>query len=241
MGAARPFLTGFTPAKTRGFVLCVSILLCILFPVHTASGSQQEQHTYLVTKGDDRYISTWELEQGDTVTIRSKQNDEMFVTTCSKAGETLMMEASSRKENIRAWRTEDTLHINGTIDGKEINKSFTIDNAPWYQPLTYSLKEFLSSERNQVEFWMLHPETYYPFKLKADKQEILKVTLHDREIEVRHVEVRIAGVLSLLWHGDYWYRTHDNVLVEYRGLNGPPGSSKTVVQLMEPTGKFTNQ
>lgn len=223
--------------QTKITIAFVIVILVILLPLQPVLCLQQERHTYLIKNGDEEYISSWILDtHGDVAVIRTMQKDELFVTTCSATGDTLKMEVTDSEENIKAWRTGDTLFVRGVINGKQVNEQYAVDEAPFYQTLTYSLRDFLSSGKKQVVFWMLHPETYKPFKIQATKGGTSTISLYGKETEVQHIRIRVSGILSILWHGDYWYRTDDHVLVEYRGLNGPPGSSQTIVRLMKTGG-----
>lgn len=228
-----PALTIMAP---RLIPACILAIIAVSYPLSPVMGSQQERHRYLIREGNEEYVNVWELEHKNGVIIRSAQKDELYVTTCSESGETRMIEVTSSTEHVRAWRTGNTLYVRGTIDGKKIDRRFRVDEAPWYQPLTYSLRGFLSTDKKQVDFWMLHPDTYKPYKIQATKEDTGTINLYGRKTRVQHIRIRISGILYMLWHGDYWYRTGDRVLVEYRGLNGPPGSSQTIVKLMKTGG-----
>ena len=55
--------------------------------------------------------------------------------------------------------------------------------------------------------------------------------LAGKEIAAVHLRISLSGLLSIFWHGDYWYRKGDGRFLRYRGKNrsgGPVAVSELV-------------
>ena len=195
---------------------------------------QFEQRTYLIIKGNERYLCQWELKQGDGITVITRQKSEECTSEFTSRYESILMLVKDLNTKIEARREGDTLSVIGTLRGRNVSRKYQLDSAPWYQVMSYSLHDFVLGDRKEMEFWMLHPDTFVPYKMKAVKEGIETISISGRKLEAQRVRLRIKGVLSLFWHGDSWYRAGDGVLVLYKSLNGPPGSPETSVEYVGP-------
>ncbi len=59
---------------------------------------------------------------------------------------------------IAAKREKVSIVILGRDKGKAIYKKISIDEAPWYQAISLSLRPFIVSEATTVEFWTVRPD-----------------------------------------------------------------------------------
>lgn len=109
----------------------------------------------------------------------------------------------------------------------------SVADTPWYQTLSFSLRSFLSSAETESEFWMLQPESMDLMRMTAEKKGTETIGGQGAPTACHRVKVRPSGPLAFLWGADYWFRVEDLVFVRYESVHGPPGSSKTVIWLLE--------
>jgi hypothetical protein len=225
----------FSPSRRLLFTCALMIFLLASWLLYQpAFALQTEQRSYLIRRGSERYFCQWERKQGDQVTVITRQKSEECTSVFDPQNESLLLLVKDINTKIEARRTGDTLFVAGTLNGRKVDRQYTLDGAPWYQVISYSLHDFVLGDRKEMEFWMLHPETFVPYKMRAVKEGIETISVCGRKVEVQKVRLRIKGALSLFWHGDSWYRTGDGLLVLYKSLNGPPGSSQTMIEYVGP-------
>jgi hypothetical protein len=81
-------------------------------------------------------------------------------------------------------------------------------------------------------YWIIRRDTLTPVKMKARKEERCTVTVNNMNFAARKVRVRLSGLRSLFWHGDYWFRRDDGLLLRYKGTTGPPGTPEKTVSIL---------
>lgn len=113
---------------------------------------------------------------------------------------------------------------------RELIRKIEIDDAPWFQALSYSLRQFISSRETEMEFWHIRQDTLEPVKLSARKLQKEMETKCNGE-PAAEVEIRPVGMLGRFWHASYWFRKKDNVFCRYEGRHGIWGAPLTVISL----------
>jgi len=53
----------------------------------------------------------------------------------------------------------------------------------------------------------------------------------------RKVTLSRQGILAAFWQANFWFRESDRIFIRYQGTHGPPGTSETVVLLLQEFGK----
>jgi len=212
-----------------------SILLLFIFFTAPAEGFGIETYDYLERIDTLSVKIFWQLEEKkDHIILRSIRAGEIHIYQCDLLGATLQWELKNPGTNtdIVARREKRSILINGTFEGESIDKKVSIDGAPWYQPMSFSLTSFIKSDKSSVEFWSLRPNDLLSYKMKAKKKEIQLIKIHGKEVEVQKVKVSLTGFRSMFWHGYYWFRKVDGLFMKYEGVNGPPGTPKTIIELI---------
>lgn len=192
------------------------------------------QAHYLEVTGGDRKPFDWKVTQrGDgNVVVVMESNGVRFENFCRKTGETLEWRYSNGAQTqIFAKRTENQIIIHGTRLGKPVDEIIEIDERPWYQPLSYSLRNFLFSDQQQTSFWTIRTETLDVHALNAKKIREEKIDTVAGPTIANHVEVRLDGILSALWHATYWYRGVDGLFLRYHSVHGAVGTDSTEVTI----------
>ena len=72
-------------------------------------------------------------------------------------------------------------------------------------------------------------------KFTARRKGGEKILLAGNEIAAVHLRISLSGLLSIFWHGDYWYRKNDGRFLRYRGKNKPGGAVAVSELVMDKT------
>jgi len=228
----------FFPMKPLAFLFCIVMYSIIVLPVF-ANAQERELPKgifgYTETVGDTVIPFSWKVEEySDSVIIKVFEKQKSFLNICSYDGSTLKWQIKEKgRHDIVAERIGNTLNITGIRFGKPYSKTVQIDDRPWYQPLSYSLAEFLDSDKDMTSFWVIRADSIEVLPLTARKIGEEKIYIGDLEIPSQKVEVRAEGFKSKFWHSTYWYRKSDNLFIRYRGVHGFPGTDETIVELVK--------
>ncbi len=216
------------------------LFFCVFFGVHvlpaTAGGLPAAGvYTYVERTGDREIEFYWKAVVKDTqVLVHVFEEGKSFFNICTSDGATLKWKIKNRdRHNITAVRKGDSLYISGIRNGELYEKTVTIDSRPWYQPLSFSLGNFLDSSRTKTTFWTIRADTIEAIALQAVKMGEETIIVCNRPMGTWKIEVRPAGILSPFWHGSYWFRKEDNLFLRYRSVHGLPGTDETVVELIK--------
>ena len=120
---------------------------------------------------------------------------------------------------LKAVRDGNRIIINGRYKGKELKKEHYIDDRPWHQLFTWELDHFLLSKETRLEFWAIrpdNPESAGILVAYKDKEE--KLMLNGEEVDAINAKVTLAGLLSIFWTGDYWYRKSDGFYIRSKPM-----------------------
>lgn len=196
------------------------------------AATQDERYEYMETNGAMQEVFDWQLSFSNCATVVSENGDERFVNSCRLDGETTRWEIKNREMDVVAVRQGEKIVFSGLLQGQEVDRVVRIDDMPWYQPLSFSLRNFVRSQKESVDFWMIRPDSLEAVKMRATRQSLEKIEVNHREEQAVKVEVRLTGFLSAFWSCHYWFRPEDGVFLKYEGVHGPPGTVKTVIQLL---------
>jgi len=177
---------------------------------------------------------TWSktVQQDGTIRIVLLEGERKFVNICLVSGETLQWEYfNGDQDQVKAWREGDYLHVVGIKNGEPVQLKKKVDSRPWFQPLSYSLRNFLKSEGDKISFWTIRSNTLDIYAMEAKKKACEEIeTVGGTEL-AQLVEIRVKGFLSKFWHCTYWYRQQDGLFLQYQAAHGPVGTEKTTVQV----------
>jgi hypothetical protein len=231
----------------KSFRLKIAASILALIVCSTVAGAQYTVSTtaaqnipkgiysYLEVDGDQTIPFNWKAEEeSDGIVISVNEQGKTFYNLCTADGETLKWHMQIEdKHDITAIRKDNLLHIEGIRFGKEYSKTVTIDERPWYQPLSFSLGNFLDSTASKTSFWVIRADKIEVVALTAEKIGVEDVVLDDVAVPAQKIEIRADGFYSKFWHATYWYRKSDNLFLRYQSTHGLPGSAETIVELVE--------
>jgi hypothetical protein len=214
--------------------------MCLLLTITVAREAwctETESHEYLETIGDTRQIVNWCVEKSDNTRMFWKNENEFSVIQFSGTYASISWEGTNRKDDttVSAHRQGNTIVLEGTLRGDPIKKTMAIDEAPWYQSLSWSLRRLVLSDDKQTEFWTLRPDTLEKHKMVAKKMGEEEVQIEGVSVPAVRLEVRLKGMLGPFWSSTYWYRKTDGVWLRYEGPSGPPGKPMILIEYRNST------
>jgi hypothetical protein len=139
-----------------------------------------------------------------------------------------------RQMELDAKLMGEGIVLSGTFRGKKVENKFSAAGAPWNQLFQVGLAPFALAMEKSFQFRSIG--TQGPGELKIGKFTVTrsgeeKISLAGKEIAALHLRISLSGLLSVFWHGDYWYRKVDGRFLRYRGKNrsgGPIAVSELV-------------
>jgi hypothetical protein len=215
---------------------CFVSAALLIFSSSTVQGTEIPSgiYSYRETIGEVTTYFNWKLEEQEQqriVTVHEKMKS--FVNFCSADGATWRWQVKDADNNhdIIAERQGDELKLSGVRYGEVYEETVELDERPWYQPLSYSLRNFLDSEGESMSFWTIRADTVEATTLRVKKASEEEIPVNGKKIMAQRVELRAEGFFSHFWHGTYWFRKSDKLFLMYRSVHGPPGTPETFVEL----------
>jgi hypothetical protein len=132
----------------------------------------------------------------------------------------------ARRMELAAGVQGDEIVLSGSFAGAKVDKRFAAGGAPWNQLFQMGLVPFVQGNDESRQFRSIG--TQGPGELKIGKFTVKrqgeeKVILAGKEVETVHLRISLSGLLSIFWHGDYWFRESDGRFLRYRGKNRSGG------------------
>jgi len=202
----------------------------------TAAAFRTETHRYLQQSGEESYHFDWILTETDGYLLRAVSTAEEHRTLMDETMATRLWNLTNPTEDteVEARRVDNRIELKGRFHGEPLDMSLAIDDAPWFQSLSTSLRSFLADPEESTEFWTLRPDKLTVHKVRAIKKGRDVLDLGQHSVEAQKVEVRLLGLASLFGRGNYWFRVSDRLLLHYRGPSGLPGIPCTTITLEPP-------
>jgi len=211
------------------------IALAVLIIVTDAyAGNRQDLHyrEHLGDKIRNRHFQVKPIAEG--VAVMSLIDDSKhYLAHCDNTGNTYLWAVDKKSKRLRAERDGNKITISGTSSGEPVHKQLNKDGLPWFQSLYYSLSCFVRSDRQSIEFWMIRPDNLSLVKLRAEKKAVETIRVNGKKEKAKKIRLGLTGLLSYVWHGYYWYRAQDGVLLQYKDMKSLPGRGKLTVRLCE--------
>lgn len=202
-----------------------------------ADASSVESYRYEETIGGIEKQIQWCVHKSEPIRLLYQSESETHITQTDKSFATDQWEMDKQDEgtSLHARRRPHAIIIRGRWKGRKISKELPIDDAPWYQATSWSLRDFVLSSRQEIRFWTVRIDTLTVHKIRAVKKLPAVLDLNGVKEETVEVELRLGGLLSLFWKSSYWFRCSDGVFLRFEGLSGPPGAPDVVVEYRCPT------
>jgi hypothetical protein len=145
-----------------------------------------------------------------------------------------------RQMELDARLLSEDIVLSGTFRGKKIEKKFNAAGPPWNQLFQVGLAPFALAKEKSFQFRSIG--TQGPGELKIGKFTVARkddemISLNGKEITAVHLRIALSGLLSIFWHGDYWYQKTTGRFLRYRGVNKPGGPVAVSELVQEKVGE----
>lgn len=135
----------------------------------------------------------------------------------------------SDPERRMEWSAElrcGAVILSGSTGSRKVDRKFAAGDLPWNQLFQMGLGPFAISGGKSFRFRSIGTEG--PGEMKIGKFTVTrqgeeKIKNGGKEIAAVRLRVSLSGLLSIFWHGDYWYRKGDGRFLRYSGRNRPGG------------------
>jgi hypothetical protein len=206
--------------------LSVFVFLAETAMALTSTPLQVEVHHYLETTGDNEKKVTWQLKKNDLFELTYISEDEQHTTTTGPHYDTRLWHvvADNGTTDFTAERMDRTIRLDGIFKGKPVDKKLSIDNLPWYQATSLSLRRLVKSKDRKESFWTIRFDTLTVHKIRAIKQEMVSIDSNSTRIEGVRIQLSLTGLLTPFWKSDYWFTLPKGVFFRFKGPSGPPGA-----------------
>jgi len=207
-----------------------------------------ETLTYREMEGEAVTIHVLRFQaQGDgfRVELSSSRNEavvrQTFLVDADLATREWTFSDPARRMELAASVRGEKIVLAGSKQGKKVDKRFDSEGAPWNQLFQIGLGPFVLSGRKGMTFRSIG--TQGPGELKIGKMTVTRkedapISLGGRNVDAVRLRISLSGLLSIFWHGDYWFRKADGRFLRYRGKNRP-GGPEAVSELAEEKGDET--
>lgn len=193
-----------------------------------------ESYVYRETRGAETNLYVWTLDAVDNdVRVTFAQDPQTHVTLCQPNGAAFRWSFRDDNTEVQAHRVGQEVIITGQRGGQPFNKRIDVGDEPWYQPLSYSLRQFVHSDSSTARFWLMRPDTFDTLRLKAERAGRERIATQTGDVLADKVRISTTGLLSGMWAAYYWFDADTGVFLRYEGVNGLPGTPKTVIQLLK--------
>lgn len=209
------------------------LLILLLFPILIFG---EVTNNYKIAIGEDIYYSSFSIATTDSLILYIYRHElEEQINYYNIDGITQKFTYKNSVNNIvfSAAIDGENIILKGKSDRKDIDKIIKIDESPWKQSMSYSLSEFALGDNEKIEYWIVRLDEFKGEKMQAEKDGTDRITINGNEYDAVKVKISATGLRSAFWHGYYWYRASDGLFLKYEGLNGLPGSTKTIIEFLE--------
>ncbi len=202
-------------------ILCV-LLACLFCSAVSAAEYKYNQSV----KGKD-FILTVQLNDDKDTRIITASDDLLKIVNRVKLvkGKGVVewnFIDEKNKSSLLAVRENNRIKISGVYKGGDFKREHGIDDREWHQVFNWEFDEFFNSGKKEMEFWAIRPDDPNTCGVMVVKNEgVQKLTVLGKEEECVYSKVTLAGLLSVFWTGEYWYRKSDLLYVKAK----PTGDS----------------
>jgi len=217
------------PAAALCLVLISAVMQAETFTYNEVEGDLAVTHTIVVSPASPGYRIELESRSSGGGTVR-----QTFRTAADLSTLTWTFSDPGRQMELAARFQGREIVLSGNFRGSKVDKIFSASGAPWNQLFQMGLGPFIAAQQESFQFRSIG--TQGPGELKIGKFSVTrkddeKIILAGKEVAAAHLRISLSGLLSVFWHGDYWYRKRDGRFLRYRGKNrsgGPLAVSELV-------------
>ena len=190
-----------------------------------------EVYYYREETGESVKEVAWRLRKGATFILTYSSPVESHVTTTGPDYDThsWQVTADNGQTHFSAERIDQTITVRGMFKGEPVDKQLDIDESPWYQATSLSLRELVRSVDSERVFWTIRMDTLTAHKIRAIKKGVESIESEGNQKTLLRIRLTLPGMLAPFWKSDYWFALPEGIFFRFKGPSGPPGSPMTTV------------
>ncbi len=218
------------------FRVLLLIGMILVLPFWQAEAEQVEIYRYQQRTGSQVDYFDWQLSRGSGLHLKTRQQLELTETRFNNDLTTLSwkMQNPESQTDLTVERLGNLLVMKGVFAGKVINKEVQIDDAPWYQALSVSLRQFTDHTAETIQFWSIRSDTLDVHRLQVIRQKNTLIDIGNDSVPTIQLKIQPTGWRAPFWSANYWLREQDGVFLRYQGRSGPPGAPVTSITMIVP-------
>jgi hypothetical protein len=137
--------------------------------------------------------------------------------------------------DVTAVRDGATISLSGRHRGGSVRRTFAAGADPWYQLFPLGLEPLALNPREPVRFWAIGTMGIAALRIglfRAVAVGAEEIRWNGAIVPAVRVRIALAGITSILWHGDYWFRADDGKHLVSSSDRGP-GTPRLRIELTE--------
>ncbi len=209
----------------RKYLVLQTLLLLIAVQVYSVSLDYSMQ-----TDGGEILWTTWEIsEEQDYLEFIQTDSDGVkhFISDFGGSVQQMVFQNPGNQELLSGERIQNLIFIESPEGSVNVKLS---PDGYWYQPLGPSLFEFILSSEQKRSFSIIDLESLKGHSMVIRKKGEEEISIMGRMRSAVRAELRMGGVLSPFWSGQYWFSKETGILLRYVGDSGP-GTPEMVMEL----------
>jgi hypothetical protein len=221
------------PAPLGWVAILLAVWLCSQAAASPpTAGLREERYHYQEVTGAAVRKVTWALDKSKQFTLTYTSPDERHTTTVDPGYDTRRWQVVTENGETRfvAERIGRHIQVRGMFKGEPVDKRLEIDDGPWYQATSLSLRGMVAADDPERVFWTIRFDTLTAHKIRAINKGMESVESDGGQKELLRIRLTLPGMLAPFWKSDYWFSLPEGIFFRFEGPSGPPGSPMTVVK-----------
>lgn len=107
----------------------------------------------------------------------------------------------------------DFIELSGKFRGKELKREILLKGDKWIQILPFGLGKTSDEEYFRI-IATVGPRAMYSGRMLSKNMGLEEITVNNKNYLANRLKLRLTGILSFLWSGEYWYKLEDNILIK---------------------------
>jgi hypothetical protein len=186
------------------------------------AGSETTRHTFAIEpSGGGFTIEVSSEREGRLVIFQHLETDPGFSVLSWRWVE------EAEATDVTAVRDGSSISLTGRRHDAKIARRFTVGDDPWYQLFPHGLESLALAGRGSAKFWAIGTTGISAMRIGSFRAVVAGAEQAEwggARVPAIRVHVTLAGIGSILWFGDYWYRPADGrnlVSISDRGPGTP--------------------
>lgn len=191
-----------------------------------------QNKTYVSKCGDfvDTIYWTRDDKYGQ-IRLQTKQSSEIHDYVLTNAFVTRSWKIQNKQEgtNLFISYKNNIYYFNGKYKFKPCNKEVKSKGYPWIQNIALSGGQLFLNNSKSVTYECFRPDNLSLYAMRISNAGSEQFNNKN----VLKTVVSLTGLLSRFWSCVYYFDYKTKEFIEYKGVNGPPGTNETIITLVK--------